>query len=117
MHPLRTVLAALADRPEVMGAVVVSDEGLVVESALPTGLDPEAIAALATTAQRALHGLGEATGHGAPQESVVDAPGGVLVLERLPTGSTLVVLASSDSDLGTLLRDLRRHAPALVDLV
>lgn len=117
MHRLRTVLAAFAERPDVLGAVIVSDEGLVVESAIPAPLDADAIAALAATAQRSLQTLGSATGHGAPRETVVEAAGGILILERLPTGSTLVVLAAPDGDLGALLHDLRRHAPALVALV
>lgn len=117
MHPLRTVLAAFADRPDVLGAAVVSDEGLVVESALPASLDPEAIAALAATAQRTLQTLGAATGHGTPRQTVVEADRGIVILERLPTGSTLLVLAAPDGDLGALLHDLRRHAPALVALV
>lgn len=117
MHPLRTVLAAFADRPDVLGAAVISDEGLVVESALPAALDPEAIAALAATAQRTLQTLGGATRHGTPRQTVVEGPGGILILERLPTGSTLLVLAAPDGDLGRLLHDLRQHAPALVALV
>lgn len=117
MHHLRTVLAAFVDRPDVLGAAIVSDEGLVVESALPASLDPEALAALAATAQRTLQALGGATGHGTPRETVVEAAGGILILERLPAGSTLLVLAAPAGDLGTLLGDLRRHAPALVALV
>ena len=117
MHPLRTVLAAFAERPDVLGAAIVSDEGLVVESALPAHFDADAIAALAATAQRTLQTLGGATGHGPPRSAVVEATGGILVLERLPTGPTLLVLAAPDGDLGALLHDLRRHAPALVALV
>ena len=117
MHPLRTVLAAFADRPDVLGAAVISDEGLVIESALPSSLDPEAIAALAATAQRTLQTLGGATGHGAPRETVVEGGGGILILERLASGPTLLVLAAPDGDVGALLHDLRRHAPALIALV
>jgi len=117
MHPLRTVLTAFAQRPDVLGAAIVSDEGLVVESALPSHFDADAIAALAATAQRTLQTLGGATGHGPPSSAVVEASGGILIMERLPTGSTLLVLAAPDGDLGALLHDLRRHAPALVSLV
>lgn len=115
--PLRSVLQALAERPEVAGVAVVSDEGLVVESVLPAGVDREAIAALGATALRSLVGLGHAAGVGTPAEVVVDAPGGALVLQRL-TGSSasLVVLAAESGDLGTLLYELRRHAPALASL-
>lgn len=115
--PLRSVLQALAERPEVAGVVVVSDEGLVVESVLPAGVDREAIAALGATALRSLAGLGQAAGLGSPSGVVVDAPGGALVLQRL-SGSTasLVVLAADAGDLGSLLYELRRHAPALASL-
>jgi predicted regulator of Ras-like GTPase activity (Roadblock/LC7/MglB family) len=115
--PLRSVLQALAERPEVAGVVVVSDEGLVVDSVLPDGVDREAIAALGATALRSLVGLGHAAGVGMPTEVVVDAAGGALVLLRL-SGSTasLVVLAADQGDLGTLLYELRRHGPALASL-
>ena len=51
MHPLRTILTAFAERPDVLGAAIVSDEGLLVESALPERFDAEAIAALAASVQ------------------------------------------------------------------
>jgi predicted regulator of Ras-like GTPase activity (Roadblock/LC7/MglB family) len=115
--PLRSVLQALAERPEVAGVVVVSDEGLVVDAVLPAGVDREAIAAHGATALRSLASLGQAAALGAPAEVVVDAPGGALILHRL-AGSTasLVVLAADQSDLGTVLYEVRRHAPALASL-
>lgn len=118
MPALHDVLVALADRPDVAAALVVSDEGLVIDSALPSGgVEAEAAAALAATAQRSLTGLGEALGHGPPRDVVLDGPGGTAVLQRLPSGATLLVLAAPDGDLGTLLYDLRRHGPALTELV
>lgn len=117
MPPLRSILAALADRPDVAGVALVSDEGLVVEAVLPAGVDADAAAALAATAVRALRGLGDAVGHGAGRSAVVEGATGALVLERLPSGATLLLLAADDGDLGALLYDLRRHLPALLPLV
>lgn len=117
MQPLRSVLAALADRPEVLGAVVVSDEGLVIEAALPGGLDPDAVAALTVSAHRAIAALAATADQGVPSETVVASPGGTSVLIRLPSGATLLVLASPEADLGALLYELRRHSPALTALV
>jgi predicted regulator of Ras-like GTPase activity (Roadblock/LC7/MglB family) len=118
MPALHDVLTALADRPDVAGALMVSDEGLVIDSALGTDApESEATAALAATAQRALAGLGEALGHGPPREVVIEAEGGTTVLRRLPSGATLLVIAAPEGDLGTLLHDLRRHGPALSELV
>lgn len=115
--PLRSVLHALAERPDVAGTIVVSDEGLVVEAMLPATADRDAVAALAATALRAVTGLVQAAALGEPVELVVEASGGTLVLQRLPGNAALVVLAAPDGDLGTLLYELRRHGPALTPLV
>ena len=55
MPPLHDVLTALAGRPDAAGALVASDEGLVIDAALPPGLEPETIAALAATAAFGSH--------------------------------------------------------------
>jgi predicted regulator of Ras-like GTPase activity (Roadblock/LC7/MglB family) len=117
MRPLRSVLMAFAERPGVAGALVVSDDGLVVESALGDERDPDEVAALAASAGRALAALSRAFGAGVPIQTVVDAESEVIILQRLPTGGTLVALAHPDADLDTLMYDLRRHAPALVSLL
>ncbi len=117
MQPLRSVLTAFAERPDVAGVVLVSDDGLVVEATAPAGLDIEELSALATTAARSLAAVCEAGGIGAMDQAVVDAAAGTLVLQRLPTGALLIVLAATDGDLGQLLYEVRRHAPALVSLL
>lgn len=113
MQPLRSVLMAFADRPDVAGAVVVSDDGLVVETALAADLDPEELSALATGAVRSLTALAEAAHRGPAAQVVVDGDRGAVILQRLPAG-VLVVLAAEHGDLGRLLYDLRRHTPALL---
>lgn len=117
MQPLRSVLMAFADRPDVAGAVVVSDDGLVVESVLPDQVDADEIAALTATGMRALVGLSAAARAGAPIQTVIEAAQGTLILQRLAPAGFLVALAAPDGDLGALLYDLRRHAPALTTLL
>lgn len=117
MQPLRSILSAFAERPDVAGVAVVSDEGLIVESALPPALDPDAIAAHAVTALRQLALLSAVVGQGAPRQLVSEGADGAMVLHRLPGGATLLVIATPDGDLGTLLYELRRHAPALEQLI
>jgi predicted regulator of Ras-like GTPase activity (Roadblock/LC7/MglB family) len=97
--------------------MVVSDEGLLVDAVLPEGMEVEAIAALAATAYRTLHGLATALQHGALAQVVIESEHGVVVLCPLTASSTLLVLAASDAELGELLYDLRRHGPALAELV
>jgi predicted regulator of Ras-like GTPase activity (Roadblock/LC7/MglB family) len=117
MPPLHDVLATLAGRPDASGALVVSDEGLVIDAALTAGVEAEAVAAHAATAFRSLHGLSSALQHGTPIQAVIDAQFGVVILNQLTAGTLLVVLARPDAELGELLYDLRRHGPALAELV
>ena len=84
MQPLRSVLNALAERPDVAGAVVVSEDGLVVEASLPAPLDPDELAALTTAAARGFEALLAAARGGALAQVVMDGTGGALVLQRLP---------------------------------
>lgn len=115
--PLTDALQTLAGRPDVAGALVVSDEGLVVASAMPDGAELEAIAALAATAQRALASLSSAIGHGPARQTVLDGPDGSAVIVRLDSGATVVVLATADGDLGELLYAIRGALPRLSGLV
>ena len=116
MTSLHAVLAALAERPDVAGAAVVSDEGLVIAASLPPGLEADAVAALTVSAQRALASLAGTVAHGVPDEAVVSSNGGTMVMARLGAGTNLLIIAGPDADVGTLLYDLRRHSPALAAL-
>jgi predicted regulator of Ras-like GTPase activity (Roadblock/LC7/MglB family) len=117
MPTLRDILAALAGRPDVAGAMVVSDEGLVIETALATNADAESIAAHGATALRALGGLTKALGYQPCHQVLVDGPSGAVVMQALPSGASLLVLAEPDGDLAELLYELRRHGPAIADQV
>lgn len=117
MPPLHDVLTTLAGRPDAAGAMVVSDEGLVIDAVLPAGIEAEAVAALAATAFRTLHGLAAALHHGIPAQMVMDSDRGVVILSQLTSSSVLLVLAAPGAELGELLYDVRRHGPALAELV
>lgn len=115
--PLSDALAALAGRPDVAGALVISDEGLVVASAMPPELETEAVAALAATSQSALDALARSLRHSPLTQSVIDGPDGSVILARLSPGTTLLVLAASEGDLGELLFAMREALPTLSGLV
>lgn len=117
MQALRFVLSALTGRPDVIGALVISDEGLLIESSFPGAVDPEAAAALTATALRQLAALHLALGQQPPELIVLEGSTGLTILNRLHTGAILLVQASPDGDLSQLLYDLRRHSPALTSLV
>lgn len=115
MAEMHQTLTRLVERPDVAGALVFSEEGLTIASALPPALDPEATAAHAATIWRGIAILSEVTATGTPAELVLEGTAGVIILHRLGPGVMLFVLAAGpDAPLGDLLHDLRRHAPALL---
>lgn len=114
---LKRLLDGLAQRPEVVGAALVSGEGLVIEQTLPATSDGEALAALATSLLRHGGEMGSACGLGALGVAVLEFTGGPAIVSRFDNGAGLVVLARTDSDLGELLYLIRRHRPAMADLL
>lgn len=117
MPPLHDTLATIADRQDAAGAMVISDEGLVIDAVLAIPVEAETVAALAATALRSLRALTEALAQGGPRQVVVESTAGTVVVAPLSPTASLVVIAAPDGELGELLYVLRCHAPALAGLV
>lgn len=115
MPALSDALQRLAARPGVTGGLVISDEGLVVAAEAPPVLEVEAVAALAATAQRAEAQLAGALGQPVPTTTVLAGAQGSLIVERLSSGATLLVIAGETADLGEVLFAVRSEAPRLAD--
>ncbi len=113
MAGLAEVVRALAARDGVAAVVVVSPDGLPIDHASRQGCDADALSALAATLLRPAGRLGDTVGHGALARVVLEYAGGLAIIAVLSDGNALAVLTDSGSDAGTLLYDLRRHAPAL----
>jgi len=103
--------------PEVVGVALVSGEGLITASQLPTEIDEELVARMAAAL------LGEAErvskellGAGALQTSV-RSKNGYIILNQVAGNAVLVVLASEAAKLGLLFLDIRRHVSELAELL
>ena len=94
-------------RSLVRGAAVVNEDGFLVHDELGSGLDGEAIAALAVTLHRHARQLGAAADAGHLGSVVLELDRGPAILAALDDRHTLVVLARPDRDFGQLLYDIR----------
>ena len=110
---LRTLLQGLVNRSEVTGAAIISGDGLLIDHALPPGVDGDALSALAATVVRQLTELGAVSRLGQPFTAIVEFAAGPAVIGLVEEGAALVVLAKPDADLGELLYLMRRQRPAL----
>ena len=113
MPALSEVVRALAAREGVDAVVVVSPDGLPIDHAAHTPCDADALAALTATLLRPAGRLGETARGGALARAVFEFGGGIAIVSVLGDGNALLVVAGAGADVGAMLYDLRRHAPAL----
>ncbi len=117
MAGLRDVVQGLASRADVDAVVVVSSDGLPIDSAGRTLVDAEAVAALAATLANGARRLGNAAECEAFQATVLEFDDRLALLRPLGTEGHLFILASRATNIGLLLHDLRRQAPELATLL
>ncbi|UCE09801.1 MAG: roadblock/LC7 domain-containing protein [Candidatus Thorarchaeota archaeon] len=102
--------------PGVEGAALVSQDGLMISSALPES-EQERIAAISA----AMLSLGDkATGEldrGALMEIYVKGEKGYTLLTSVGDDALLLVLAKSDAQLGLIFVDMKRMAQSLLEIL
>jgi predicted regulator of Ras-like GTPase activity (Roadblock/LC7/MglB family) len=117
MAGLRDVVQGLAARPDVDAVVVLSSDGLPIDSAGRGSIDSEAVAALAATFANGARRLGEAAECEGLGGSVVEFNDRLAILRPLGTEGHLFILAAKATNIGPLLLDLRREASMLATLL
>jgi predicted regulator of Ras-like GTPase activity (Roadblock/LC7/MglB family) len=117
MANLAELVRSLLHRPGVEAVLLVSGDGLAIESAARGDLDCEAVAALAATLMRQAARLGEAAARGHGTVAVLEYDRGLVIQVRVGAGDWLVLLTEPEADVGELLYDLRQHQPALAALL
>jgi predicted regulator of Ras-like GTPase activity (Roadblock/LC7/MglB family) len=117
MAGLREVVKGLAARPDVAAVVVLSSDGLPIDSAGDAGLDAEAVAALAATFATGARRLGQAAECDGAPATVLEFDDRLAVVRPLGSDGHLFVLATKSTNIGPLLFELRRQAPELESLL
>jgi predicted regulator of Ras-like GTPase activity (Roadblock/LC7/MglB family) len=117
MAGLRDVVQGLAARPDVDAVVVLSSDGLPIDSAGRATLDAEAVAALAATFATGARRLGQAAECDGLSGTVLEFDDRLAVVRPLGHEGHLFVLAARTTNIGPLLFELRRQAPQLSTLL
>ncbi|MGD8719804.1 MAG: roadblock/LC7 domain-containing protein [Candidatus Zixiibacteriota bacterium] len=106
-----------AATPDIEGSVVVSADGLVMASALPSDVDEDRVAAMAA----ALLALGDRSSteldRGELNEVFVKGEKGYIVLMGAGREAVLGALCREDAKLGIIFLDLRRSAKEIEALI
>jgi len=117
MPTLRELTDAIRSRPGVQAAVILGDDGLVIETHDSTHSRAESLAARVPAVAMAARQLGQAAGAGDTQLALLEFERGYGIVVGLSTQAMLFVAASRDVNLSDLLFDLRRHRSAMAALV
>jgi predicted regulator of Ras-like GTPase activity (Roadblock/LC7/MglB family) len=117
MPTIRDVVQALARRPGVKTAIVLGRDGLPIDSASLNGLDPDGVAALVPALVSACVGLGTAGACGAFDTGVVEFDGGLALVTTVTPDALLTLIISPDTNIGSLLFEIRKHRPAIAKLL
>ena len=119
MALLRDVVQGLAARDGVDAVVVLSSDGLPIDHASRKAFDADAVAALAASFVQGAHRLGQSAECEPLSTGVLEYGDRMIRIEdgKIASRNLLFVLTSAGTNAGQLLFDLRRHRPALAQLL
>jgi len=117
MPTIRELVQAIARRSGVDAVVVVGRDGLPIDSAAANGIDSDSVAAVLPAVVRGMIDLGGAGGRGEFATAVVEFGAGMAVLAMLHADALLVILVRPETNVGSLLFDIRRHRTAIAGLL
>ena len=103
--------------PEIVGASVVSIEGFVIASVLPSEIDEELVSGMAA----AMLGVGERISSelmgSAMEQTYVRSEKGYVVLNAVGNDAVLVLLTTKEAKLGLVFIELRRRCAELAKII
>ncbi len=103
--------------PDIIGASVVSIEGFVIASVLPSEIDEELVSGMAA----AMLGVGERISSelmgSVMEQTYVRSEKGYVVLNAVGADAVLVLLTSKDAKLGLIFIELRRRCAELAKII
>ena len=116
MPTIRDVVAALAGREGVQAVVVLGRDGLPID-AKSDSLDPDGVAALVPSVVAACTRLGNAANRGEFGTGVVEFGQGTLIISAVNAETLLAIVLAADTNIGSLLFEMRRHRGAIAGLL
>lgn len=117
MASIRDLVSALRQREGVEAAIVLGRDGLLIDSQVVPGLNPEDFAARIPPIITPSDELGAAVGRGALVTAILEHQQGIVIMSVLSAEAILVVLVQPTANIGQLLYELRRNREHIAALV
>ncbi len=102
MAAIKDVLSKFRAVSSIDMAVVVSSDGMQIESFSRGGLDVDEVCAVASTGLQVSEALGGATARGETRQAVLEYAGGTIVLEPISEDVMMVVVSTDPNAIGKI---------------
>ena len=115
---IQNILRALrTSSPDIIGSAVVSTDGFIIASLLPSEIDEEVVSGMAA----AMLGVGERISHElmdtTMDQTYVRSPKGYVILNAVGADAVLVVLTTAQCKLGLVFLDVKRKVADLTHIL
>ncbi|MBE3119752.1 MAG: roadblock/LC7 domain-containing protein [Candidatus Atribacteria bacterium] len=114
VNRLRSMQAAA---PDIEASAIVSVDGLIMASALPTEMEEDRVSAMSAAMLSLGERIAEELGRGGLNQVYIKGSNGFIVLTSVGSEAVLTALARQDAKLGLIFLEMRRAAEDLVKLV
>ncbi|MGD1993245.1 MAG: roadblock/LC7 domain-containing protein [Anaerolineae bacterium] len=105
------------DTPDVEASALVSLDGLVIASSLPSGVEEDRVSAMSAAMLSLGERIASELGRGLLSQVYVKGSGGYVVLTSVGQEAVLTVLARQGAKLGLVFLEMRRAAQSLETLL
>lgn len=113
----RTLRRLQADSPDVEASALISEDGLMIASALPADMEEVRVGGMSAT----LHSLGSRAAHmltlGELQQVLIRGENGYAVMLRATAGTMLLVLTNTRAKLGLIFLDMSQAAEQIREII
>ena len=106
-----------AASPDIEGSAVVSVDGLIIASALPSGSEEDRVSAMSATMLSLGERIANELGRGALDQVYIRGKNGFVILASIVQEAVLTALVREDAKLGLVFLEMRRAAEDLVSIV
>ncbi len=113
----RVLRALLSGTPEIEAAAVISEDGLVIASALPQHIEELRVAGMSATLLSLGTRAATEVGRGALEQVLIRGAKGYIVMVNAAPGTLLLVLTTGEAKLGLIFLDMKRAAAEVTKIL
>lgn len=115
---LNRILRTLqAESPDVEAAALISEDGLLIASALPQHIEEVRVGGMSATLLALGARAGAELGLGKPEQVLIRGDHGYAVLQTASSGTVLLVIATAHAKLGLVFLDMSRAVKEINKLI